>query len=93
MALYDRKHGSIKDIDLAMKLGAGHPMGPFVLADYVGLDTLYNALVGWKENFPDEPAFLIPESLKKKVEAGDLGRKTGKGFYTWNGDVPLEPVE
>ena len=59
----------------------------WLLQDYVGLDTTLSILNGWKYNFPDEPAFVVPECLKAKVAKGELGRKTGKGFYHWNGDT------
>eukprot|EP00934_Nitzschia_sp_Nitz4_P001777 Nitzschia sp. Nitz4//scaffold9_size221794//60809//61774//NITZ4_001335-RA/size221794-processed-gene-0.317-mRNA-1//-1//CDS//3329560968//1777//frame0 len=93
MLMIDCNVASVKDIDISMKLGAGQPMGPLTLADYVGLDTCLYILQGWVENFPNEPAFIIPECLKAKVAAGDLGRKSGKGFYNWDGDKPLGPVE
>lgn len=86
MCMVDRKDASIKDIDISMQLGAGHPMGPLHLADYIGLDTCLFIVQGWVEKYPDEPAFIIPKCLKEKVDAGDLGRKTGKGFYNWEGD-------
>lgn len=57
----------MKDVDTAMKLGAGHPMGPLHLADYVGLDTTYYILRNWTKKYPSEPAFFVPEGLKKKV--------------------------
>ncbi len=56
-----------KDVDTAMKLGAGYPMGPFHLSDYVGLDTTYNVLKNWVELYPNEPAFFIPRILEEKV--------------------------
>mmetsp|Transcript_30304 Transcript_30304/g.65003 ORF Transcript_30304/g.65003 Transcript_30304/m.65003 type:complete len:173 (-) Transcript_30304:43-561(-) len=93
MALVDRKEASVKDVDLAMKLGCGHPMGPMHLADYIGLDTCHSIVKGWTKNFPDEPAFFIPACLQEKIDAGDLGRKTGKGFYHWQGDKRGDPVE
>lgn len=93
MALVDRKEASVKDVDIAMKLGCGHPMGPMHLADYIGLDTCHSIVKGWTENYPDEPAFFIPECLQEKINAGDLGRKTGKGFYHWDGDRRGDPVE
>jgi 3-hydroxyacyl-CoA dehydrogenase len=55
--LVERGDASAKDVDLAMKLGAGHPMGPFELADYVGLDTNKFIMDGWSARFPDEPLF------------------------------------
>lgn len=93
MALVDRKEASVKDVDVAMKLGCGHPMGPMHLADYIGLDTCHSIVKGWTENFPDEPAFFVPACLQKKIDTGDLGRKTGKGFYYWEGDRRGDPVE
>lgn len=86
MAMVDRGDASVQDIDTAMRLGAGHPMGPLHLADYVGLDTCLLILEGWVKNFPNEPAFFIPECLKQKVAAGKIGRKSGEGFYKWEGD-------
>lgn len=93
MAMVDRKDASVKDIDLSMQLGAGHPMGPLHLADYIGLDTCLYIVQGWVEKYPNEPSFFIPQSLANKVAAGDLGRKTGKGFYHWQGDKRGDPVE
>jgi len=92
MSMVDRDDASVKDIDLSMKLGAGHPMGPLHLADYIGLDTCLFIVEGWVEKFPNEPAFIIPKCLKEKVDAGDLGRKTGKGFYVWDGEKRGDPV-
>ena len=48
---------------------------------------------GWMEKYPNEPAFVMPKCLVAKVEAGHLGRKSGKGFYTWDMDKPVAPVE
>lgn len=87
--LAERGDASIADIDTSMKLGAGYPMGPFVLADYVGLDTTLSILEGWVEKYPNEPAFEIPTLLAEKVSAGKLGRKSGEGFYVWEGDKPV----
>lgn len=80
---------SHKDVDIAMKLGAGHPMGPFTLADYVGLDTTLSILKNWKGEYPEEPAFIVPKSLEKMVAEGKLGRKSGRGFYEWKGNTPI----
>lgn len=92
MAMVDRNDATVKDIDLSMKLGAGHPMGPLHLADYIGLDTCLFIVEGWADKFPNEPSFFIPDCLKEKVAAGDLGRKSGKGFYHWEGDTRGDPV-
>ena len=92
MLMVDRNDASVKDIDISMQLGAGHPMGPLHLADYIGLDTCLYIAQGWVEKYPDEPAFVLPKCLKEKVDAGDLGRKTGRGFYNWEGDKRGDPV-
>lgn len=92
MKLVDNKVATVPDIDLSMQLGAGHPMGPLHLADYVGLDTCYNALEGWVKDYPDSPDFFVPEVLKEKVSKGEFGRKSGKGFYHWDGDKVGNPV-
>ncbi len=84
--MYDRGDASKEDIDTAMRFGCGYPMGPFTLTDYVGLDTTLSILEGWVERYPDEPAFSIPESLRRLVAQGKLGRKTGEGYYKWDGD-------
>lgn len=93
LAMIDRQDASVKDIDISMQLGAGHPMGPIHLADYIGLDTALFIVEGWVEKYPNEPSFFIPDCLREKVAAGDLGRKTGKGFYLWEGDKRGDPVE
>lgn len=92
MSMVDRNDASVRDIDLSMQLGAGHPMGPLHLSDYIGLDTCLYIVEGWVEKYPNEPAFMIPSSLKEKVDAGHLGRKTGQGFYQWDGDKRGDPV-
>jgi len=84
--MLERGDASKEDIDTAMQLGTGYPMGPITLTDYVGLDTTLSILEGWVDRFPDEPAFVIPELLRQKVSEGKLGRKTGEGFYRWDGD-------
>jgi 3-hydroxyacyl-CoA dehydrogenase len=92
MLLLDRKDASVRDIDVSMQLGAGHPMGPLHLADYIGLDTCLYIVEGWVEKYPNEPAFIIPNCLKEMVKSGNLGRKTGKGFYEWSGDKRGDPA-
>jgi 3-hydroxybutyryl-CoA dehydrogenase len=75
---------SAADIDTAMKLGYGHPMGPLELTDLVGLDVR----LGIAEYLADAigPSFDPPQLLRRKVEAGQLGKKTGSGFYRWSAD-------
>ncbi|MEX1026375.1 MAG: 3-hydroxybutyryl-CoA dehydrogenase [Planctomycetota bacterium] len=86
LLMLERGDATKEDIDTAMQFGCGHPMGPLTLTDYVGLDTTLSILEGWVERYPDEPAFIIPKILQDKVAAGKLGRKTGEGFYKWDGD-------
>jgi 3-hydroxyacyl-CoA dehydrogenase len=86
LLMLERGDATKEDIDTAMQFGCGYPMGPITLTDYVGLDTTLSILRGWCERYPDEPAFAIPASLERLVAEGKLGRKTGQGFYTWDGD-------
>nr|ABO26640.1 l-3-hydroxyacyl-coenzyme a dehydrogenase, short chain [Haliotis discus discus] len=79
--LVERGDAAPRDIDVAMKLGAGYPMGPFELSDYVGLDTMKFILDGWHERDPDHPLFKPSALLNKLVGEGKLGMKTGEGFY------------
>jgi len=81
--MVERGDASVKDVDTAMKLGAGHPMGPFELADYVGLDTNKFIMDGWSERYPDETLFRTSELLNKMVAEGKLGRKSGEGFLKY----------
>lgn len=86
LEMLDRGDATKEDIDAAMQLGCGYPMGPITLTDYVGLDTTLFILQGWAERYPDEPAFGIPAILERYVAEGKLGRKVGEGFYDWNAD-------
>lgn len=79
--MYERGDADFKDIDIAMKLGAGYPMGPFELTDFTGNDIGVAILEGWHKKFPDNPLFVPAEISKKMVKEGKLGRKTGQGFY------------
>jgi 3-hydroxyacyl-CoA dehydrogenase len=81
LRMAERGDASKEDIDKAMKLGAGYPMGPFELSDYVGLDTTLFIQEGWHKNYPDEPLFRPCALLKKLVGEGKLGKKSGEGFY------------
>ena len=87
---YEEGVGSIVDIDNAMKLGCGYPMGPFTLLDFVGLDTTYYITQVMYDEFK-ERRFASPPLLKRLVLAGWHGRKSGKGFYDYadpNNPVP-----
>jgi 3-hydroxybutyryl-CoA dehydrogenase len=79
---YEHGLGSLEDIDRGMTLGCGHPMGPFTLLDFVGLDTTYFIANIMFDEFK-EPAYAPPPLLKRMVLAGWLGRKSGRGFYTY----------
>ena len=83
--------GSIQDIDTGMMAGASHPMGPLTLADFVGLDTLAAIADVMAEAYGEE-RFAAPQSLREKVDAGDFGRKSGRGFYDYSADQPV-PVD
>jgi 3-hydroxybutyryl-CoA dehydrogenase len=80
--------GSVEAIDTAMKLGANHPMGPLELADFIGLDTCLSVMQVLYEGLADSKYRPCP-LLVKYVEAGWLGRKTGRGFYDYRGDKPV----
>ncbi len=79
--------GSAEEIDAAMKAGAGHPMGPLTLADFVGLDTLGSICDVLFDEFR-ERRFARPPTLRKMLSAGWFGRKSGIGFYDYSGEAP-----
>ncbi|CAG8712897.1 5689_t:CDS:2 [Cetraspora pellucida] len=82
--LYERGDATSKDIDTAMKLGAGMPMGPFELSDFVGLDTLKSIVDGWKEKKSVDANLVAScKVLDNLVREGKLGRKSGEGFYKY----------
>ena len=88
---YEEGVGPIDQIDAAMKAGAGHPMGPFTLLDFVGLDTTKSiADIMFLEY--REKRFAPPPLLRKLVSAGWFGKKSGKGFYDYSGEKPV-PVD
>jgi 3-hydroxybutyryl-CoA dehydrogenase len=85
---FEEGTGSIEEIDTAMKGGAAHPMGPFTLLDFVGLDTTASiADIMFKEYA--EKRFAAPPTLRKLVAAGYYGKKSGRGFYDYSGDKPV----
>ncbi len=79
---------SIEDIDKAMVLGTGYPMGPFTLSDFVGIDTLFRIAEIMYEEFA-ETRFAPPPLLRRMVTLGYAGRKSGRGFYDYSGDKPV----
>jgi 3-hydroxybutyryl-CoA dehydrogenase len=87
----ERGVASIPDLDTAMRLGAGHPMGPLTLADFVGLDTLARIGDIMFEEYR-ETRFAAPPLLRRMVTAGRFGRKSGRGFYDYAQDPPV-PAE
>jgi 3-hydroxybutyryl-CoA dehydrogenase len=80
--------GTVEAIDTAMKLGANHPMGPLELGDFIGLDTILSIMNVLHEGLADSKYRPCP-LLVKYVEAGWLGKKAGRGFYDYRGDVPV----
>jgi 3-hydroxybutyryl-CoA dehydrogenase len=89
---FEEGAGSITDIDNGMKLGCGHPMGPFTLLDFVGLDTTYYIAGIMFEEFR-EKRFASPPLLKRLVMAGWYGRKSGRGFYDYSDAAAPRPLD
>ncbi|KAJ1964294.1 hypothetical protein GGI12_001526 [Dipsacomyces acuminosporus] len=86
-ALVERGDATIEDVDTAMKLGAGYPMGPFELQDMTGIDTGYYIAKGWYESAPGlkgDPRFKPSPKIEQMIKDGHLGRKTGRGYYKYN---------
>ncbi|MDP8011300.1 MAG: 3-hydroxyacyl-CoA dehydrogenase family protein [Thermoplasmata archaeon] len=81
LKITDEGIADYRTVDIAMKKGAGMPMGPFELADYVGVDIVYHVLRSFREAFGDN--YIAPESLKYMISAGWWGMKSGKGFYEY----------
>lgn len=80
---YENGAGTLEDIDTGMKLGCGHPMGPFTLLDFIGLDTVYFIANIMFDEYR-ETRFAPPPLLNQMVQAGRLGRKSGHGFYRYD---------
>ena len=83
----ERGVASVEDIDRGMMLGTGYPMGPFLLCDFVGVDTTYRIAEIMFEEYR-EARYAPPPLLKRLVALGRFGRKTGKGFYDWSAKPP-----
>ncbi len=84
----ERGVAGVEDIDTAMTLGCGYPMGPFILCDFVGIDTLNMIAEIMFEEYR-EARYAAPPLLKRIVAMGRFGRKTGMGFYDWSGEKPI----
>ena len=84
----EAKVASVPDIDAGMKLGAGHPMGPLMLLDFVGIDTVVRIAEIFHQAF-EEDRHKAPAILAGMVARGELGKKSGKGFYDWTGTDPV----
>jgi len=87
----ERGVASIADIDTAMALGCGYPMGPFLLCDFVGIDTLHKISEIMYDEYREE-RYAPPPLLRRIVSMGRYGRKSGQGFYDWSGEKPV-PME
>jgi 3-hydroxybutyryl-CoA dehydrogenase len=87
---FEQGTASAPDIDEAMRLGCGHPMGPLTLLDFVGIDTTYFIANIMFDEFR-ETRFAPPPLMKRMVQAGMLGKKSGRGFYDYSQDPP-KPV-
>lgn len=81
--MFEAGIGSIEDVDKAATLGLNHPMGPFTLMDFSGLDMMYRSVKQRYEELPI-PEFMPPPLLKRMIHAGRFGRKTGRGWYEYN---------
>jgi 3-hydroxybutyryl-CoA dehydrogenase len=91
MRCAEQRLASVADLDAGMRLGCGHPMGPLHLSDYVGLDTLQSVAEVLFDAF-GEPRFKAPALLRQLVAAGRLGRKSGSGFYRWEGEKAVQAL-
>jgi 3-hydroxybutyryl-CoA dehydrogenase len=91
-SLLEQGVASFPDIDRAVELGLNHPMGPFKLTDFSGLDIGYNAALELYEMSKD-PKDRPPAALEKRVKRGDLGRKTGRGFYDYSTNPPTPTAD
>ncbi|ELZ29368.1 3-hydroxyacyl-CoA dehydrogenase [Halogeometricum pallidum JCM 14848] len=91
MRMVETGVASVEDIDAAMELGYRHPMGPLELTDVVGLDVRLDILEYLREELGER--FRPPQVLKRKVRAGNLGKKSGEGFYVWEDGEAVRPAD
>ncbi|MFC7142193.1 3-hydroxyacyl-CoA dehydrogenase family protein [Halosimplex aquaticum] len=91
MQMIDERAAGVEAVDRAMTVGHDHPVGPLAAADERGLDATLDALEHLAGTLGER--FTPPPVLREKVAAGDLGRKTGEGFYVWEGGEPVEPAD
>lgn len=89
MKLVEEGIVSVEDVDKGLRLGGGRKMGPFEIGDMVGLDVTYGALMSIYEDTKD-PSFYPPAILRRKIQRGELGRKTGKGWYEYDADGKIK---
>jgi 3-hydroxybutyryl-CoA dehydrogenase len=87
MRVWQEGTAALGDVDTAMTNGAGHPMGPFALADFIGLDVVFHMASNLYEEYR-EPRLAPPPVLRRLVLAGQLGRKSGRGFYDYSERPP-----
>ena len=90
--MLDAGYASAKDIDDGMKLGCGHPIGPLELSDFIGLDVVCDVADSIYAESRD-PATIVPNNLRRLVDAGQLGRKTGAGIYPYNQVSEVRPMD
>lgn len=83
LKMLEREDAEVRDIDTAMKLGLGHPIGPFELMDMVGLDVTLNIMKEREARYPNDPAAKPSPTLVKMVAENKLGVKSGQGFYSY----------
>jgi len=83
LRLMERGHGAVEDIDTAMKLGAGLPMGPFEMMDVIGIDTVQQVIKTWNAKYPGDTRYFPSETIDKLVLERKLGMKTKQGFYPY----------
>jgi len=84
MRMVERGEATIEDADIAMKLGAGLPMGPFEMMDVIGIDTVQQVIRTWNEKYPENPRYFPSATIDELVRSKKLGMKTKQGFYPYN---------